>query len=148
MLRHNERLVNYCRDLLEPFSKQRPVSEEINKRENEFVHHCWSVLESKYAIVEFDTHQLAGALNISHRQLQRKIKSLFAMTPRELIKSYRLKKSAELLSEGLSVTQACYSCGFTDTSYFSKSFKTQFNIAPSNYANKIKQIGLVSLADK
>lgn len=71
---------------------------------------------------------------VSTRTLQRKLSSLTGMSGSELIRSYRLNKAALLLKEGHSVSDTAYEVGFEGLSYFSKCFKAQFSVSPSEYA--------------
>jgi AraC-like DNA-binding protein len=53
----------------------------------------------------------------------------------DFITSIRLKRAAYLLSEGLSnISEVAYQVGFNDPKYFSRCFRKQFNITPSEYA--------------
>ena len=60
------------------------------------------------------------------------------------VSSYiRIKKiglAKKLLDSGISVTDACYRCGFSDCSYFIKIFKEYVGITPYHYKNKITGI--------
>lgn len=59
------------------------------------------------------------------------------MTPSEFTRHIRLKKSAELIEEGLyPIVEIAEKVGFNTHSYFSKSFKEMFGISPSEYLKK------------
>lgn len=79
--------------------------------------------------------QLAIELNISKRQLQRRIKQYVGQTPNAYLRTLRLTKARNLLEEqGInSVKAASLSVGFKDVSYFSKQFKQAFGKLPSEY---------------
>ena len=91
------------------------------------------MLEKHYSDESLDVAFLASELAMSHRQLGRKMKSLLDLTPAESIRSFRLKKAAEQLNEGVSPGVVAHQVGFTSHSYFSQCFKAQFDCLPSNY---------------
>lgn len=50
----------------------------------------------------------------------------------------RVRKSIELLEEGISVTEAALSSGFFDSSYYTKMFKRYMNCTPREYVKNIR----------
>ena len=63
----------------------------------------------------------------------RKIKSLTDMSPVEFLRSMRLKKSHRMITEQLdtSISEIASACGFSTLRYFSKCFKEEYGVAPS-----------------
>ena len=55
-------------------------------------------------------------------------------TPNEYIRVIRLRKAAEMLRSGdKNVSEVAYAVGFDNPYYFSKCFKDQFGMPPSQY---------------
>jgi len=55
----------------------------------------------------------------------------------EFLRTQRLKLAAQLLKGGkISVSEAGYTVGFNDISYFGKCFKKEFGCAPSDFATE------------
>ena len=74
------------------------------------------------------------ALGMSKTQLHRKLKALTNEAPGELLRNFRLKRAAQLLSQKAdNVTQIAYKVGFNNLSYFAKCFKELYGVAPSAY---------------
>jgi AraC-like DNA-binding protein len=72
---------------------------------------------------------------MSRPQLYRKLQILTGLSVQEFIKSFRLKKAAAFLRSGEQrISDVAYQTGFSDPQHFSKSFKNQFGISPSQYA--------------
>jgi len=76
---------------------------------------------------------LAKELALSLRQLQRIFKDELNTTPTGFITLIKLEKAAEMLKNGKNVTEAAFTTGFNDSSYFSRVFKKYFGISPSEY---------------
>ena len=108
-------------------------SKSINSVNQVFFERINKVLEKHYSKESLDVAFLASELAMSHRQLGRKMKSLLDLTPAESIRSFRLKKAAEQLNQGVSPGVVAHQVGFTSHSYFSQCFKAQFDCLPSNY---------------
>ena len=121
------------RSLLSPNTNQASF---VIDRDKEFIQHCFEHLESNYATSEFDSKSFAQILNLSERQLQRKTKALFDLSPSLLIKEFRLKKAAEELLQGFEITATCFRCGFNDTAHFSRSFRQKYQLSPTEYKEK------------
>lgn len=67
------------------------------------------------------------------------LKDRRGLTLRQYILSYRLKLSKRLLElTELSTAEIAEQSGFTDASYFAKSFKAAFGITPKEHRNKFK----------
>jgi signal transduction histidine kinase/CheY-like chemotaxis protein/ligand-binding sensor domain-containing protein len=78
-------------------------------------------------------------LGISTSQLYRKTKEIFSLSPGDLIRTIRLKYSAELLRKNvLTVSEICYKSGFNNRSYFYREFKKVYNATPKNYQLQYK----------
>ena len=67
------------------------------------------------------------------------LKETKGMTLRQYIIGYRLKLSKRMLRETDKTTgEIAEACGFTDASYFTKTFKSTFGETPKEYRNKFK----------
>ncbi len=67
------------------------------------------------------------------------LKDKKGMTLRQYIIAYRLKRAKRLLElSDKSAQEIAEECGFTDASYFAKSFKSAFGVTPKEYRNSFK----------
>jgi YesN/AraC family two-component response regulator len=71
---------------------------------------------------------LGYELNISERQLFRRIKAITGLTPNKYIRAIRLQIAREAIESGRyrTVAEVSYAAGFDTPSYFSKLFKEQY----------------------
>lgn len=99
-----------------------------------FLEEVLSLLEENYSDSSFGVPKMQTALAMSKTQLHRKLKALTNEAPGELLRNFRLKRAAQLLSQKAdSVTQIAYKVGFNNLSYFAKCFKELYGVAPSSY---------------
>jgi len=86
---------------------------------------------------KFNMDFLGKRMNISRRQLQRKIKKMTGFSPKIYIKELRLVESLRLLKMGEvhSVKEVALRVGFISPEYFSVQFKKRFGKVPSTYLN-------------
>ena len=77
---------------------------------------------------------LAEELGVGRNLLQREIKSAVGVSPVEFIRSLRLNEAKKMLcTYKQTISQVAYAVGFVNLSYFSRSFKTEFGMLPSEW---------------
>jgi signal transduction histidine kinase/DNA-binding response OmpR family regulator/ligand-binding sensor domain-containing protein len=83
---------------------------------------------------EFDLEQLSSQLNMSKSTLHRKIKTLSGLTPLDFIRNVKMKRACMMLrTKELTIAEISYAVGYNNPGYFSKCFKDEFGITPSEY---------------
>lgn len=95
------------------------------------LHH---ILDTRLDDPDFGVTGLIREIGMSNSSLNRKLKTLTDLSAVELIRNYRLKKAAALLSGGISVSEAAYAVGFDNLSYFAKCFRDLYNMTPREFA--------------
>lgn len=99
------------------------------------------VIENNMKDPSFGVEEMAKEIGMSRANLNRKLKAITGFPPSELIRNIRLRKAATLLlNRADSVSQIGFIVGFEDHSYFSKLFKKQFGVPPSEYALTKEQV--------
>lgn len=101
--------------------------------ERYFLEQLLDHLVNNYSNRDINVKQIAESLNVSVRQLQRKIKSITGFSPMDLLRIFRLRQSAQLLVRHNSISEVSEACGFMSPNYFCTCFKDYFQITPSNY---------------
>lgn len=110
---------------------------ELSPLDTKFIHHIKSIIESKIMNTEMNVLALSKEVGMSTSNLYRKITSLTGMPPVEFIRYIRLQSAAAMMTrEGANVSEAAYSCGFNDLSYFCKAFKKQFGTSPKKFKGR------------
>jgi signal transduction histidine kinase/DNA-binding response OmpR family regulator len=111
-----------------------PKKVTVTSIDQKFMERLLNLLETNFSNPDFGPPQMYSSMNMSKSQLHRKVKALTDETPGELLRNFRLKKAAQLISrKGDSVTQVAYQVGFNNLSYFAKCFKALYGVAPSSY---------------
>jgi len=105
-----------------------------NKKDQDFVDDLIELIDKNMDNNEFSVNILCKELGIGRTNLYKKIKSLTDQSLGEFIRMLRLKKAAKILvSEDVSITEVIYRVGINSNSYFTKAFKAQFGITPSEF---------------
>jgi ligand-binding sensor domain-containing protein/signal transduction histidine kinase/DNA-binding response OmpR family regulator len=111
-----------------------PVKTSISKIDREFLHDLHKVINKNLSDEEFNVEQLCKKLYMGRTTLYRKVLALTGETPTDFIRSYRLKRGAELLKKNFgTVLEVAFEVGFSNSSYFAKCFKEKFHQLPSEY---------------
>jgi signal transduction histidine kinase/DNA-binding NarL/FixJ family response regulator len=112
----------------------RPVKMSVPPVDKAFIKELKQVIAANIADPDFNVEELGKRLCMSRTTLYRKILALSGETPTEFIRSYRLKRGAELLKqESCSVLEVALDVGFSDATYFTKCFKKKFHQVPSEF---------------
>lgn len=83
---------------------------------------------------DFNVTQLSSMCNISYTYFKKIFTEIYKMTPRSYIIFLRIKYACDLLkSQMYNVTEISELCGFSNVYYFSKCFKKQMGVPPSEY---------------
>ncbi len=96
-------------------------------------------VEKNISNPDFSVEKLSKELGMSRVHLYKKLTALTGKTPIEFIRIMRLKRAAQYLEKSqLTVSEIAYEVGFNDPRYFSRYFKSEYGILPSQYANSKK----------
>lgn len=130
-------LLNQREILRQKFGK---VPQEIrsamlrNEQDSLFVKRLDSIVYSRLGEQDLSVDKVAGLLHLGRTIFYKKVRGTTGYTPNEYIRVIRLRKAAELLKEGeKNVSEVAYAVGFDNPYYFSKCFKEQFGMPPSQY---------------
>lgn len=90
------------------------------------------VVEQNYAS-PITLTELAYLSGRSLSSFKRDFQSTYNMPPAQWIREHRLSKAKDILrNTNLSVSDVCYSLGFENATHFSRIFKEQYGISPSD----------------
>ncbi len=111
-----------------------PASVSESGTDLEFTRDLHDAMKNGMADPEFNVARLAETLYMSSASLYRKVLGLTGETPSQYLRSYRLRKAAELLKDHPgSVADVAFEVGFGSPAYFTRCFKELFHRSPSEY---------------
>lgn len=111
-----------------------PKEINITSADEHFLNNALQFVEDNMNNPELTVENFAHEMAVSRPLLFIKIKALTNQTPKNFVKSIRLKRAAQLLVQGkFRVTEVADHVGFRDPRYFSKCFQKQFDQTPSEY---------------
>jgi YesN/AraC family two-component response regulator len=149
---NKQHLLIRIRKLLEQRSKVREhykhhlnfidEEENLNRLDKKFLAKIIDIVEENLNNDQLSVEGLGEKMGLSRVHLYRKVKKLTDMSVSEFVTSVKLKKSLNLLvNSGKTIAEIAYGVGFTSPSYFSRCFKEQFNLSPSEYIQKNRKQG-------
>ena len=107
---------------------------QVSSLDENFLKKVVELIEKNIGKSELNVKMLSELVRMSHTNFYRKIKGLTGQTANDFIRSIRLKKAAQLLkTKQYNVKEVMFKVGFSNRSYFSKSFKTLFGLSPKDY---------------
>ena len=125
------------------FRKEENVSLEslaYPSADKKFLQSIIDNIEQHLAESDYDIEQLSTEMNMSKSTLYRKIKTMTGMSALDLIRNVKMKRACMmLLSRQQNISEVAYALGFNSPKYFTKCFKEEFGVTPSEYLQKSDQ---------
>ena len=107
-------------------------AEEPQKKEDKFMTRFREYIEQNMSDSNLGVETIGVELGLSRVQLYRKVKALTGQSPVELLRTVRLHKARRMLQDSAkSISEVAYEVGFTSPSYFTKCFRDEFGVSPS-----------------
>jgi signal transduction histidine kinase/ligand-binding sensor domain-containing protein/DNA-binding response OmpR family regulator len=117
-----------------------PSEVTVTPVDEKFLKQALEIVEKHMDEPEFSVEDFSREMFMNRVTLYRKILSITGKTPLEFIRSIRLKRAAQLLEKsGMSIAEIAYEVGFNNPKVFSKSFKEEFQMSPSQYITNKKE---------
>lgn len=117
-----------------PLEKEYHLSEQEG-RDMERMKAMLSFLEEHYA-EELTLEQISESACISTTECMRCFRRSIGVSPIRFLKERRLQHAADMLRHTeKSISGIAASCGFSDMSYFTKSFRQLYDVTPTVYRN-------------
>ena len=98
-----------------------------------FLDRIYGLLDSHLDDPSLGVDWLADQLAMSRKTLYRKVQSVIQLPPADLIRQYRLRRAAEFLRAGHTVSETADLVGFNAASHFSQVFREFYQKTPSEF---------------
>ncbi|MFO7846219.1 MAG: AraC family transcriptional regulator [Balneolaceae bacterium] len=96
----------------------------------------WEVMEANY-MYDLKIQDFANIANRSLSTFKREFKKYYKTSPGKWLTDRRLKRAESMLRSGnKSISEVSFDCGFKNSSHFSRIFKENFSLSPSDYQKK------------
>jgi transcriptional regulator GlxA family with amidase domain len=103
-----------------------------------FFERLHDVLERNYGRRDFGLAQMAAAMRVSRRHLQRRIGTQLGCGPAQYLRSFRLRRALALLLADMPIGEVAHVVGFASHAYFTSCFKAEFGTTPSNFQARFR----------
>jgi len=105
---------------------------EVTSIDDKFLQDVFKTIKDNLDNERLSVEDIARAVGFSRSQLHRKLKALSDKSANQLITEVRLNEAHRMLKQKTgSVSEIAYSVGYSNLSYFTKSFKEKFGSLPS-----------------
>ncbi len=112
------------------------LEKKVDNPETKFIQKVVKIIHEELSNEDLGALHLARKLYLSESQIYRKLKAITGKSTAVFIRSVRLQKAKEfILATDKTISEIAYEVGFNDPSWFSRTFKEEFGIAPNAMRN-------------
>lgn len=106
----------------------------LSPLDRKFMDKINTVIEENISLEDLSVAFIADKMCMSHSTLYRKIMAITGVSTNEYVRHKRMTRAAELFKEEeMTLTEVAFAVGFGSGSSFSKSFKKEIGVSPSEY---------------
>lgn len=103
-------------------------------QDSAFLSELYQLMENELSNSELDVNNISRLMRMSRTKFYYKVKGLTGQTPAVFFRTYKLNRATELIAEHrYTLSEIADRTGFSTLSHFSRSFKKQFGVSPSEY---------------
>lgn len=111
-----------------------PSPEAVASQEEVLLKALLAYVEERITDTELSVDAICQAVGVSRSQLYRRVKAATGLSVADVIKEIRLRRAQQLLqNQGVNISEVAYMVGFANPEHFSKCFKAEFGVTPSEY---------------
>lgn len=114
-------------------------SVKIVDYDREMMQRLMAYLEENISNADLRVDDMVAAVNLGRTVFYNKLKSIVGMSPTDFVRDLRVRRAQEMMrSNHLTISEISIAVGFNDQRYFSRVFKKQTGMTPSEYREKMK----------
>ncbi len=113
----------------------RPIANVAILKEQQRLQKVYHFIEANYQ-KEINVNEVAKLCNLTTSAFCRYFKKSTHFTFTDFVNQFRINQSKKILLQNMNVTEACYESGFTNLSYYNKTFKKIAGENPSAFKKK------------
>lgn len=103
-----------------------------------FMKELINIIMSNINNENFNVEAIVQKMNISRSSLHMKVKSMTGCSITQFIRAIKMKEAKKRLLNGMNISETSFAVGINDPSYFTKCFKKEFGVTPSEFIKSIK----------
>jgi AraC-like DNA-binding protein len=136
-LGRDEMLLGLLYQFISELIRQNGSKEHKTKQsfQEEYIRKCIMYIADHYSN-SLNVKELSTFVGLDRSYLYSLFMRYLRISPKEYITQFRMKKATELLHTGLNIQEIARSVGYEDALLFSKNFKRQNGLSPSQYRRK------------
>jgi len=113
---------------------------QVVSEDEKLLRNAVDYIEKNISNDRLSVEQLAREMAMSRVSLYKKILMLTGKSPLEFIRTVKLKRAAQLLASGqMTISMVAFEVGFNSPTYFTRIFKDEFNLLPSEYLAELRK---------
>lgn len=121
----------------EPSAKYTLSEPEVVNPDEEMMSQLMAYIEQRIGDEQLRVEDMADAVGMGRTVFFGKLKEIVGLSPSDFLKQVRMQRAEQLVRRSrLTFSEIAYSVGFTDPKYFTKCFKKQTGMTPSEYRQK------------
>lgn len=110
------------------------IKDDLSPRDHRFLERLSAWMETHSTEPSLTVANLAQAMAVDERTLQRKTRALFGHTPAHFINEYRIRRACEALTDpAMEIQEVAYQIGYNNPRYFSRVFTKHRGQSPSQW---------------
>lgn len=110
---------------------------QLTDIDRDFINKINEVIDQNMENEQFSVADITTRMGVSRSLLHVKMKSLLNISTGDYVRKRRLARACILLQEGFNVSETSYRTGFSEPNYFSKAFKKEFGVTPTEWLANI-----------
>ncbi|MDO3628948.1 two-component regulator propeller domain-containing protein [Mucilaginibacter sp. BT774] len=115
---------------------------EVPSEDEKLLRNVIDYIEKNMSNDRLSVEELSREMAMSRVSLYKKLLMLTGKSPLEFIRSVKMKRAAQLLASGqMTIAMVSYEVGFNSPTYFTRTFKEEFKLLPSEYMAEIRKNG-------
>jgi YesN/AraC family two-component response regulator len=113
------------------------IENPVGRMDQRFLDKTAKLIEDHINDQAFGVEELSREIGMSRVHLYRKVKQITGFSVSDYVRSVKLRVAKQLIRNGkMNISEVAYASGFSNPSYFTKCFKSQFNQSPSEYQSQ------------
>ncbi|MGN1246195.1 MAG: two-component regulator propeller domain-containing protein [Muribaculaceae bacterium] len=117
-------------------TKVEDIEVKLTEIDRDFINRINDIIDNSMDNEQFSVADITKIMGVSRSLLHVKMKSLLNISTGDYVRKRRLARACTLLKEGFNVSETSYRIGFSEPNYFSKVFKKEFGVSPTEWVGK------------